>query len=126
MAWWHSQNETRWEGPFDSREEAIAEGRGQYGGEGFLIREATLAEYDFDIDLDMYWESFDARNEEKADPDGDGPSATLALTAGQEADLENRINRAIGAWLDYHSINRTAFAFEQEGPIEPIEGSEEE
>jgi hypothetical protein len=50
MPWWYSQDEERWNGPCDTRAEAVAEGRGEWDGEAFAVCEAEQGPYDLTLD----------------------------------------------------------------------------
>ena len=124
MAWWYSQDEERWNGPETSREAAIAEGRGEYPGEQFMIVEAETDDYDMTVDADLILDVISDRNEERTDPDGDGPFDQV--TRMQKDDLAMRVNAAIVTWVRVHNISIRAWAFVVQGPIERIEAKDDE
>lgn len=96
-------------GPCDSREQAIAEARGNDGNEeGFIILEAdrmvpSTEIFDADDVLGRYGEV----NEECWSED----SFDLECSREQERDLESMLNETFAAWFEKHGIGRGGWAF---------------
>ena len=117
--WWYSQDEERFNGPCSDREEAIAEGRCNYDGEGFMIVEADQGDYHIEVTGGDMLELLDGKNDDRGDPDGDPPF--YSVTDKQAADLAAMVNSAIKRWVHKHRIDVRAWAFENRGKIENIE-----
>ena len=75
--WFYSQSDEHYQGPCNSRYEAIEEGHAEFLGEAFTIIEVIQG--DCDMHLEDWWvfERLDDQNSQLVDPDGDGVSAKL-------------------------------------------------
>ena len=116
--WWYTQDEEHLHGSAHSRDEAIAKGLIEYGGEPFMIcqgdhfrNQAPL------IDIDTLAEWFDDANSDYMDEDGESGSAQWSKEACR--DLEVMITAAFEAWIDKHGY-RKAWAIDC-GDYEKIE-----
>lgn len=118
MAWWHSQDEERWNGPEDTREGAIQAGKGDYNGEAFMVMEAENGSYHMRPDGGRLVELLDEMNEDMGDPDGDSPFH--GVTAEQQKALEEVVGAAIVGWVTAYSIKTDTFRFVHESAIENI------
>lgn len=136
--WWASSDEERYQGPYDSREEAIQVATGDEMGWceaedespaclNFYIVEAyhepiQLSAYISVSDMVERWE--DGAFEELSDPDG-GDSILEHITQVQWDDLETMLRDATRAWQARNKIVVTSFAFagqrNSEHVIVPIE-----
>jgi hypothetical protein len=119
--WWISTDEERYQGPYDSREEAIAVGTDDYGGDAFHICEATQGM----LNLRPFWaddiyDRLQDVNEERVDPE-DGELFRKSPTKEQDADLANMVNDAIEAWARKHNIDTRAWAFDSQRNSERID-----
>jgi len=118
MQWWYSQDEERWNGPCETREEAISEGRGEYDDEGFMVMEAEQGDYDLSISAERIFDFLADRNEELTDPD-DGAVFSDAKPE-QKRDLEKAMAATIKAWADAHKLSYRAFMFTKQRAAESI------
>lgn len=107
--WWYSQDEERWNGPCDSREEAIAVGRGDYGDESFMVMDAEQGYYDLTINSSQILELIEEQNEDESDPEGNN-TFTEKLTPKQRVALESVINSAIERWVVDEKVDARAWA----------------
>lgn len=96
--WWYSNTEEHYQGPCETREEAIATGFHEFAGEGILyILEATQQTPGTDIfDFDRVMEDFCEQNEECWGEDGE-PFSDLQLK--DQRDLENRLSAVLRNYL---------------------------
>lgn len=94
--WWAGSNDEFFtEGPLDSRDDAIAEGRGQFGEDGFYICEAEQQPFSLDAQrlLDsQYFEQDDLFDYDHSEPGRKGDHAAA------DAELQALLN----AWCDKH------------------------
>lgn len=108
--WWVSDHFFGdWIGPFETKEEAIAEGRAAYGGAQIVVCEA-LEQY---IDLNVFndygvAEAIAENNDECASPDGD---VLPNVTSDQYKGLADMLNKTAYQWAEKHGINLRAWAF---------------
>lgn len=107
--WWHSNDQERWDGPCDTREEAIAEARSWE--HRFICQANQRIVHARDLfDITRIVEDFDNdEGYELADPDGDG--LFDRVTGDQWVDLEARIAAVADAWQEAHGLSFPAFAF---------------
>jgi len=102
--WWYSQNEERLDGHRPTRDEAIAAGVYEYGGDPFLICQGNHFKYQAPaFDIDRIAEDFDDANCEYG-PEDDGPAAQWSDKACEE--LETALAAAFDAWLDKHDYRK--------------------
>ena len=96
--WWYSNTEEHYQGPCETREEAIATGFHEYGGEGTLyIVEATQQIPGTNIfDFDRVLEDFYERNEYCWGEDGE-PFSNINFKDQQ--DLEKRLSAVFRNYL---------------------------
>ena len=120
MAWWYSQDEERWNGPCDCREDASSEGRGEYDEEPFMVLEAETGDYDMRLHEHHILEALYSLNEDRMDPDGDYMLADV--TKEKKADLVARVNAAISDWVVANFIGIRAWGFIKQGIAEDIPG----
>jgi hypothetical protein len=111
--WWgkHAEAE-RYNGPFATREEAVAEAMEESeSGEEFpcfTVCEATKAALRDDVfDADWALEQWHDRNEEAQDEDGE---LGMSPTNEQRAELEQVLTAAFAGWRQKHHLGR-AWAF---------------
>lgn len=110
--WWIGSSDERYDARFETREEAIDEGKSLYGGDGFYICEATQGSLNLRVaDYDRLLDWLQDGNEERVDPD-DGELFRKPPTPEQLNDLETMVNDAIEAWAAKHEINTRSFTFE--------------
>ena len=95
--WFYSFDKELYDGPYNSKEEAIAEAiEGHYGDEKQVhLMEATKDEFRIELP-DYWWEWLDDVNSDKTDPDGEGLSALLPDSATEQ--LTAAINEVIEKW----------------------------
>lgn len=108
--WWYSQDDERWNGPCDSRQEAIEKGRAYYRGEQFMVCEAETAPLNLRLTADTILEMFDGQNEDNVDPDCDPLFCNLSMEA--RSDLERAVNVAISGWIEKYEIDTKGYRFE--------------
>lgn len=123
--WWYSQEDERWHGPCPTRDDAIASGRGEYGGEEFMVMEAETSTIDFHIDVDTWLESLDDFNSDVLDPEGDYFVADR-VSAIARRDIEATLRDVVDRWISKHNIDTVGYTFSQRGPKEWIAVDEEE
>lgn len=119
--WWIGRNSERFDYDMGgTREDAIKEGRGQYGDdEDFFIIEAVHNEARLP-DGARFLEMFIDMNEDHGDPEGDYFGQDLP-TKGEEVDeLTKDINAVFTAWLDKHNRWPHVFTFGQQRNLERI------
>ena len=110
--WWAigtSQPES-YNGPCDTREQAIAEAQADDGNvHGFVIVEADRSVPDCKIfDAGRMLEDYDEHNLECWGEDG----ADVQCTAEQEIDLEVMLTAAFDAWFKKHGISQSGWNFD--------------
>lgn len=114
--WWWSRDAERYEGPFDSYEDALADARDKYQSEHAEFETVAIVEaYQAELTDDIFdaWdviESFNEWNEEHADPEGDGCIDVFRVTADQRQELEAALKMAWSAWRAKHKLG-TAWSF---------------
>jgi len=122
--WYHTQDiEGVWHGKCSTREEAIAEGRSDYDGEGFYVVWATNPP----IQLGD-WVEADRLLERASDVLSDSDrvcyefddNTPFICTPDQERDLEARIKQACNEWQAAHGLIFTVNTFENVGDREFI------
>ena len=116
--WYVTQDEGRWTpAAAATRDEAVAFGRNEYNGEGFMMCEANKHEIDFEVDV---LNELEGINEDRVDPDGDGVFINRP-TAAQEKELSSLVAEVIKSWADKHDLRPTAWAFAEQRGEETIE-----
>ena len=123
MSWWYTQDEEWWNGPCETREDAIADGREDYGADNFEICEAEQGMYGTPRFYDIE-ELMNNINEERTDPNGDGIFHS-GLRPEQEHALEHAVREAIQTWMEANGMRTTAWAFENMRNRETIPGVDE-
>lgn len=111
--WWATGSDSEpetYNGPCATRDEAIAEARGNDGEElGFVIVEADRAVPSNEIfDVDYVMERYEECNEECWGEDG----MDLDVTNEQGRDLEKMLAETFDAWFKKHGIGRCGWCFE--------------
>ena len=101
--WYYSDNEESFQGPCDSRREAIACGFSEYGGEGTLyIVEACQGEMGCNVfDFDQLLEEFEERNYEHIGEDGQ-PISNITFPPEKVRQLESRLEDIFSAFMREH------------------------
>jgi len=116
--WYVTQDEGRWTlAAAATRDEAVAFGRNEYNGEGFMVCEASKSEIDFEVDV---LNELEGINEERVDPDGDGVFMKQP-TNEQEKELSGLVAEVIKAWAEKHELLPTSWAFAEQRCEETIE-----
>lgn len=126
--WYYAASEEGpYTGPFAAREDAIAEGQGDYDGAGFWVGEAKnppvrLADWiGADWILERAGESLFDNDRVCAEfDDGD----VFVCSKEQEADLIARLKVACDEWQAAHSLVFTTYTFEQMRNVEFVEAME--
>ncbi len=120
--WYAGSNDEYYSvGPCDTRQEAIDEGRGNFGHEsGFYIIEAekvnlTLADY---IGADVVLEEAEERACDLGDEDG---TPIFDVTEDQEKDLISHLRNACDAWQTKHNLIFVPWHFTNSSNAEFIE-----
>lgn len=116
--WWYSQEEERWNGPCDSREEAICEGRSNYDGESFMVMQAENGEFDLNPGAYRIIDWLDDANCDLTDPDGDGVFGGISKAARD--DLAEMVEATIKAWTQKHKLSTRAYMFTSQSATEAI------
>lgn len=95
--WYYSFDEERYQGPFNSLEEAVSEAAEENfdDADKVHVMEATKGEYRISFP-DYWWEWVDDANSDLLDPDGDGLVARIGDDAAKE--LTDAINKVIDEW----------------------------
>lgn len=115
--WYSGSNEETFEyGPFDTREQAIAELDG-YGGYIVLARKVPLRLSGY-FDADTFLENAEDSAYDMANENGD---PVFDISSDQQADLEARIRAAIEAWQYAHNLTFMPWAFSGTKNLERIE-----
>ena len=121
MSWWHTRHEDeRWNGPYKTREDAIAGGRVEYGADNFEICEAEQGMYRTPCFYEIE-ELMNNINEELIDPNGDG-IFRAGLPPYKKIVLEHAVREAIQTWMELNGMRATAWAFENMRNQETIPG----
>lgn len=104
--WWYSNTEEHYQGPCETREEAIATGFHEYGGEGILyIVEAYQQTPGTDIfHADRVLEDFFEENEECWGEDGE---PFLQADLKDTNNLENRLSAVLHSYLAQNNALRS-------------------
>lgn len=118
MRWWYTQDEERWNGPCETRAEAVAEGRGEYDDEGFMVCEAEQGELNLKISPYCIADWLDDENCDLTDPNGDDTFGAVSKEIMD--DLGEMVETTIKAWATKHKLDTTAFIFTKQGDIEKI------
>jgi hypothetical protein len=94
-----------------SRDEAVAEARGQFGDDVDLyFIEAVKDEFTgWSVDVDQILERIEEDNYELGDQDGDG--FLIGDTPEQRRDLEQMLTATLKAWAEKHEIKPRVWAF---------------
>lgn len=99
MSWWYGSNNDYFSGgPFDSREEAIEEGKSDYGGDPFWIIEAELYPIKFLADElinSQYFEKDDLFDYDNAEPERCGDKQLIAQA---DKELQFYLDKWIKEW----------------------------
>lgn len=107
--WYYGQGKhpEEYAGPFDSREDAIAEGTTMASGyhDYIIITEAEHAYLQTDVfDADDILENIYSANEDFYDPTGELP--IVDATPEMLRDLENRVAQVISEWVACYNLGR--------------------
>lgn len=109
--WWMAigKEPESYSGPFDSRDQAIAQALSEDGKEcGYTIVEADRSKASDDIfDADWILESYEEKNEECWGEDG----ADIMASGHQRRDLEQMLAAALAAWFEKHGNRPRPWAF---------------
>lgn len=109
--WWAAtgQDPESYDGPFSTREEAVAQMMAEDGREcGYTVIEADKAIARSDIfDAGMIYERYEEYNEECWGEDG----ADFHTTREQDRDLERMLTEAFDAWFVKHGTRPRAWCF---------------
>lgn len=122
MQWWYSQDEERWNGPCETREDAVAEGRGEYDDEAFMVMEAEQGDFDLSPGAYRILDWLDDHNSDLIDPDGDGCFGSLSKEISD--DLSEMVEATIKAWVAKHKLSARAFMFTKQRGAETIPAPE--
>ena len=105
--WYAGSNEETFEyGPFDTREQAIAELDG-YGGYVIMARRVSLRLSKY-FDADTFLENAEDRSCDMANEDGD---PVFDIDSDHKADLEARVRAAIEVWQYANGLTFIPWAF---------------
>lgn len=119
--WYAGSNEEEFQhGPFDTREQAIAELDG-YGGYIVLARKVPVRLSGY-FDADTFLENAEDSAYDMANEDGD---PVFDISKDQQEDLQARIRAAIDAWQYAHNLTFMPWAFNGTKNLERVEGDEE-
>jgi len=109
--WWAAwgRDPERYQGPFASREEAVAQMLAEDGKEvGYTVVEADKAVARSDIiDADYVFERYDECNEECWGEDG----LDIVSTRAQQNDLEKMLAETLEAWFAKHGTKPKVWCF---------------
>ena len=108
--WYYSQDGENYQGPCDTRGQAIEEGCVNFDGEAFEIAEATKGKLKAFVWRNLS-EWLDEANEEMGNPDGD-PIA-VCVKEPEWHDLFKRLDAAAREWADANNIHRHVWAFDK-------------
>ena len=111
MAWWLSIDRERWEGPYATREAAVADGASYYDdGSSFYVCEAEQEGHNvLHIDADRVLTDLSYQYEELGDPDGDGLFATVE--PNEMTILSQRLTAVLHAWIEEYGVKTGIFTF---------------
>lgn len=116
--WYSGSNEEEFgNGPFDTREQAIAELDG-YDGFVMLARKVPLRLSGY-FDVETLLESAEDATYDMANYDGD---PIFDVSKDQQEDLQARVRAAIEAWQYAHNLTFVPWAFTESKNLERIEG----
>ena len=104
--WWSSTDEENYDGPFKTREAAIAELDGECGWV-CEAHQSPLRLADF-IDTDLILEGAEDSACDMSNEHGD---PIFDVTGDQRGDLEARIKRACDEWQDAHGLRFIPWSF---------------
>jgi hypothetical protein len=123
--WWVADSEDAevFQGPYDSREEAIRVGEGDFEGEPFYVVEADKTVMSSYVDGEAYaeriMEDIIDRNDECFGEDG--PDDPWAEYEKPHLSLGNAIETAVAAWLAAHPGKTWTFHTQRNGAtITPV------
>ena len=118
--WYSGHNDENFSnGPFDTKEQAIAELDG-YGGYVIMARKVPLRLSGY-FDVDQLLEGAEESVYDQCNDNGD---PIFDVTEDQSADLQARILAEIEAWQDAHNLTFMPWAFSQTNAVERIEKDE--
>jgi len=118
--WYVTQDEERWTlADAATREDAIAFGRVEFNGKGFMICEASKIPLDFHLNADWILDRLEQSNEEATDQEGDGLFMNKP-TVAQQNELDNIIAAQIEAWAERRNLRPTSFMFAEQRGEETI------
>ena len=114
---WYSgpDGETFTSGPFNTREQAIAELDGE-GGYVILARKVPLRLSGY-FDVDTFLEQAEESAYDMANEDGD---PLFDVTKDQQEDLQARVRTAIEAWQYAHGLTFMPWSFSETKNLEKI------
>lgn len=118
--WWWSRDDERFDGPFETREAAIAEADGYGYDDGFYICQATKpapAKLSGHFDAADFIEQ---ANDDSAEFMGEDGDPLFDPNADQETDLQAMVWAAIDAWQEKHKLVFMEWCFAWQGPSEWI------
>lgn len=112
--WWAGRDEEYFTvGPENTREAIIQAATNDFDGEPFCIVEAYKGPPSFDaFDARDVIEQIDSCNEDRVDPDGDGTIFIGDLDKDQLMDLEDRLHKAVLAWVEANKIKTEVWSFD--------------
>lgn len=115
--WYSGSNEETFEyGPFDTREQAIAELDGE-GGYVIMARKVPLRLSGY-FDADTLLENAEDAAHDACNEDGD---PVFDIDSDHKADLEARVRAAIEVWQYAHNLTFVPWAFTGTKNLESIE-----
>ena len=116
--WWYGLDRESWQGPVDTRDEAISEGHSTYENESFYICEAKLEDYfQLTIDPDEVLEQVSDRYIEFA---GDDPLFS-AVNPTQNIELGRKLTQVLHEWIDEFDVKTGIIMFNESRNEELIE-----
>jgi hypothetical protein len=119
--WYAGSNEETFEhGPFDTREQAIAELDG-YGGYVIMARKVQLKLSQY-FDAATFLENAEDDAYDMANEDGD---PIFDMTSDQQADLQARVRAAIEGWQYAQGLTFIPWGFNGTKHLERIEATED-
>lgn len=124
--WWWSHDDERFDGPFNTREAAIAEAEVSFGtDDGFYICQATKSAEKLSGHFDAA-DLIERANDESAEFMGEDGDPLFDPNADQEADLQEIVRAAIDAWQEKHKLVFTQWCFDWQGRSEWISPNPDE
>ena len=118
--WWWSRNDESFNGPCDTREAAIKEGRDSDPADGFYICQATQHA---SVNLSDYFDATDfieRANEDSAELMGEDGDPLFDQSEDQVADLQAMVCAAIDIWQEKRGLAFIPWCFDWQGPSEWI------